>query len=294
MSASTVATTPARPLTADVAVGRTAVIRRVVRDTPDTRTFWLSLQDPEDRAAYRFRPGQFNMLYVFGVGEVAISVSSDPGQPARLAHTIRSTGRVTDAFADLRVGDRIGIRGPFGTPWPTNGARGGDLLIVAGGLGLAPLRPAIYEALRYREAYGRVVVLVGARAPEHMLYRDLLDGWHGWMRSRRIELALTVDVADDAWPYGEGVVTTLFGGASIDPERTTAFVCGPDVMMTFAVRDLLARGLPADRVFVSLERNMQCAVRLCGHCQFGPTFVCYDGPVFAYDRIAGLSGVHEL
>jgi NAD(P)H-flavin reductase len=285
---------PSEPLPRDEMVARTAIIRRVVKETPDTRTFWLSLEDPEDRRAYRFRPGQFNMLYVFGVGEVAISVSSDPGQPSRLAHTIRATGRVTDAFASLRRGDRIGLRGPYGRPWPTDRARGGDLLIVAGGLGLAPVRPAIYEALRDREAYRRVIVLVGARGPEHMLYRDLLDAWHAWMRTRRIEVELTVDVADDAWPYGEGVVTTLFDGASIDPERTTAFVCGPEIMMHFAVRDLLSRGVPPVRIFESLERNMQCAVRLCGHCQLGPSFVCADGPVFSHDRIADLMEVHEL
>lgn len=284
----------AEPLARDESVGRPAVIRRVVQETPDTRTFWLSLEDPKDRAAYAFRPGQFNMLYVFGVGEVPISVSSDPGLPGRLAHTIRSTGRVTDAFGNLRPGDHVGLRGPFGTSWPTQRARGGDLLIVAGGLGLAPVRPAIYEALRYRETYRRVVVLVGARGPEHMLYRGLLDAWQAWMRTKRIELSLTVDVADDAWPYGAGVVTTLFDGAAIDPQRTTALVCGPEMMMSFAVRDLLARGVPADRVHLSLERNMQCAVRLCGHCQFGPAFVCMDGPVFAYDRVADLMEVNEL
>ncbi len=282
------------PLAGDETLDRPAVIRRVVRETPDTRTFWLSLADPDARAAYRFLPGQFNMLYVFGVGEVPISVSSDPGLPTRLAHTIRSTGRVTDAIGALRVGDVVGLRGPFGTPWPMQAAEGSDLLIVAGGLGLAPVRPAIYEALRERHAYRRVIVLVGARGPEHMLYRGLLDAWHEWMRSRRMEVSLTVDVADDAWPYGEGVVTTLFDGARIDPDRTTAFVCGPEIMMSFAIRGLLARDVPPDRVYLSMERNMQCGVRLCGHCQFGPTFVCADGPVFRYDRIADLLGAHAL
>jgi NAD(P)H-flavin reductase len=282
------------PLAADETLFRPALIRRVVRETADTRTFWLALQEPEDRAAYRFLPGQFNMLYVFGAGEVPISVSSDPGQPNRLAHTIRSTGRVTDAMGALRPGDVIGLRGPFGSPWPMSAARGGDLLIVGGGLGVAPVRPAIYQALRERDAYRRVVVLAGARAPEHMLFRDLLDGWHAWMRNRRVELGLTVDVADDAWPYAEGVVTALFGGADIDPERTHAFVCGPELMMTFAVRGLLQLGVPADRIFLSMERNMQCAVRLCGHCQFGPAFVCTDGPVFRYDRVADLMEEVEL
>jgi NAD(P)H-flavin reductase len=278
----------------DETLSRPAVVRRVVRETPDTRTFWISLQNPGDRAAYAFRPGQFNMLYLFGVGEVPISVSSDPGLPNRLAHTVRATGRVTDAMASLVPGDVVGLRGPFGRPWPMARSEGGDLLIVAGGLGLAPVRPAIYEALRNRSAYRRVIVLVGARGPEHMLYRDLLDAWHAWMRTRRIELELTVDVADDAWPYEEGVVTTLFDASGIDPDRTHAFVCGPEIMMTFAIRGLVDRGLPVDRIFLSMERNMQCAVRLCGHCQFGPVFVCADGPVFRYDEIAHLMEVHEL
>jgi NAD(P)H-flavin reductase len=296
MSATAAATARADPAgRADgETVGRIAIIRRVVRETPDTATYWMSFADPADRTAYRFEPGQFNMLYLFGSGEVPISVSSDPGSPHRLAHTIRSTGRVTNLFPRLSPGHQLAVRGPFGRPWPMATARGGDLLIVAGGLGLAPVRPAIHQAMRYREAYRRVIVLVGARGPEHVLYRGQLDAWHQWMRQRGVELALTVDVADDSWPYGEGVVTTLFDAAGIDPERTSAFVCGPDIMMTFAVRALLGRGLPSERIWLSMERNMQCAVRLCGHCQFGSTFVCADGPVFRHDRIAALLEVHEL
>jgi NAD(P)H-flavin reductase len=246
------------------------------------------------RGTYRFRPGQFNMLLLPGIGEVPISISSDPGTPQRLAHTIRSTGRVTDAFAALRPGDQLGLRGPYGRPWPVREAAGGDLLIVAGGLGLAPVRPAIYEAIRHRPSFRRVIVLVGARSPEHLLYGAEFDAWGSWMRARRAEVGITVDTADDGWPYGVGVVGSLFEGARIDPGRTTALVCGPEVMMRFSARDLVALGLPAHRVFVSLERNMQCGVRLCGHCQLGPLFVCADGPVLPWSTVRPLLEVDEL
>lgn len=273
---------------------RPAVIRRVERETADTATYWMALADPAARAAYRFRPGQFNMLLLPGVGEVPISISSDPGRPDRLAHTVRSTGRVTDAFRALRPGSMIGLRGPYGRPWPVRDAAGGDLVIVAGGLGMAPVRPALYEAMRSREAFRRVVVLLGARGPEHLLYRGDFDGWSSWMRARGVEVAMTVDTADDAWPYGVGVVTTLFDGARLDPPATTALVCGPEMMMRFAARGLVERGVPPERVHVSMERNMQCGVRLCGHCQLGPYFVCCDGPVFPWSTMAPLVEVSEL
>ena len=274
----------APPVTASLVPEMTATVRRVVRETPDTATYWLTINEPDRRAAYRFLPGQFNMLYAFAAGEVPISVSSDPGHPQRLAHTVRATGRVTDLFPALRPGARLGLRGPFGTPWPVSEAEGGDLLIVAGGLGLAPVRPIIYEALRRREAFRRVVVLVGARGPEHMLYQRQLDAWSHWIRSRAIEVHLTVDVPDDAWPFGHGVVTTLYPQAGLAPHRTTAFVCGPEIMMRFAAAGLVERGVPPEHVHVSMERNMQCAVRMCGHCQWGPVFVCADGPVFPWSR----------
>ena len=273
---------------------RVATIRRIVRETPDTSTYWMTFRDPVDRATYRFAPGQINMLYLFGVGEIPVSVASDPELPARIAHTIRSTGRVTDAFRKLSPGDQVGVRGPFGQPWPLRRARGRDLMIVAGGLGLAPLRSAIYQGIRHRGQFRRLMVLVGARGPEHMLYRGELDMWHEWMRFRGVETYLTVDVADDTWPYDEGVVTTLFPQVRIDPEWTTAFVCGPEIMMHFALRGLMDMGFPKEQVWISMERNMQCAVRMCGHCQFGPKFVCADGPVFRYDEVAELMEVHEL
>jgi NAD(P)H-flavin reductase len=273
---------------------RVAKVRKVVAETPDTSTYWLSFVDPRDRARYRFEPGQFNMVYVFGAGEVPISISSDPGSPLRLGHTVRATGRVTNLFPMLRPGDEVALRGPFGRPWPVGEARGSDLLIVAGGLGLAPLRPVIYDAFRHRRSFRRVMVLVGARSPEHLLYRDQLDAWSQWMKSRGVEVLLTVDTPDDAWPYGVGVASTLFEKARLDVHRTTAFVCGPEIMMKFSALDLVALGLPESRLFVSMERNMQCGVRQCGHCQFGPAFVCSDGPVFRWDEIEGLLEVAEL
>lgn len=273
---------------------RIAVVRRVVPETPDTRTYWLAFVDQEDRSTFTFEPGQFNMIYLFGAGEVPISISSDPGRRQRLAHTVRATGRVTNLFPGLARGDLVGVRGPFGRPWPLRAAAGRDLVIVAGGLGLAPVRPAIYAALRSRGDFRRVIVLVGARGPEHMLYRAELDAWMHWMRYQGLEVQLTVDLPTDDWPYGQGVVTALFDPVALDPAMTTAFVCGPEIMMRFAVRGLLERGVGADRIHLSMERNMQCAVRLCGHCQMGPDFVCADGPVFRYDAIADLMGVPEL
>ncbi len=186
----------ARGLTAP----RVATVRRIVRETPDTSTYWLAFREQGDRSAYRFQPGQFNMVYLFGVGEVPVSVSSDPDRPGRLGHTVRSTGRVTDAFRHLRPGDEVGLRGPFGRPWPLGAARKGDLLVVAGGLGLAPVRPIAYRALRQRGQFRRVVVLVGARGPEHLLYRNELDVWMHWMRSRGLEVHPTVDVPDETCP----------------------------------------------------------------------------------------------
>lgn len=273
---------------------RVATVRRVVQEAYETYTYWLTLDDPVVRRAYRFEPGQINMFGVVGVGEIPISVSSDPARPMRLAHTIRATGRVTNVIKGLRPGDRVTLRGPFGRPWPVSAARGGNLLVVAGGLGLAPARPAIYRAIRDRGAFRRVIVLVGARGPEHMLFRHELDAWAQWLRFRGIETHLTVDIADDTWPYGEGVVTTLFPRASIDPRVTTVFTCGPEIMMRFAVRDLLGLGVPARRIWLSIERNMHCGVKLCGHCQLGPYFVCADGPIFRYDEIGELMGVAEL
>ncbi len=269
-----------------------ATVDEVVRSAADTYTYWARLDDPDARTAYRFLPGQISMVGVFGVGEVPISVSSDPAETERIAHTIRICGRVTHVIDRVRPGDRITLRGPVGRPWPLEEARGGDLVVVAGGLGLAPLRSAIYSAVR-SGSFRRVLLLVGARDPSQILFRDELETWRA-NGAPGLEVHLTVDVPDDAWPYHEGVVTGLFGDAGIEPEVSTVLTCGPEIMMRFVMRDLSRLGIPDERLWLTLERNMHCAVKLCGHCQLGPWFVCADGPIFRWDQVAGLLEVDEL
>jgi NAD(P)H-flavin reductase len=263
-------------------------VRAVTPEAPDVATYGLEFDDPA--AGYAFRPGQFNMLYLPGVGESAISVSSDPAEPARLRHTVRAVGNVTRAMARLRPGDKLGVRGPFGTAWPVEEFRGQDVVVAAGGLGLAPLRPAIYHLARHRAEYGRVAVLYGARSPGDLLYGSEYDAW----RSAGIDVQVIVNVGDAAWRGGIGFVTTLLARLPLDAGRTAVLTCGPEVMMRFVAAAAVERGVPAGRVFVSLERNMNCAVGLCGHCQFGPTFVCKDGPVLPFERVRRLLFVENL
>ena len=236
-------------------------------------------------------PGQFAMLYAFGVGEAAISFSGDPYRYDVVQHTVRRVGAISSALASLRPGDQVGWRGPFGTTWPLPAARGGDLVIVAGGIGMAPLRPAVLAALADRGSYRRVALLVGARRPEELLYPEQLQEW----RSRfDLDVHVTVDAATLGWHGSVGVVTRLIPLLDVDPEHTTALVCGPEVMMRFSAAELGRLGVPMDRVFVSIERNMKCGVGLCGHCQFGPLFACYRGPVVAFDSVSPLMEVREV
>lgn len=257
-------------------------------ETADTATLML---EAEDGAPLEFAPGQFNMLYAFGRGEAPISLSGDPASPRRLLHTIRAAGPVTAALAGLRPGERLGLRGPYGSRWPVEESEGRDVLVIAGGLGLAPLRPAIYRLLAARERYGRIAVLYGARGPDGLLYRAELESW----RSRLdLEVEVTVDHANGAWHGDVGVVPSLIPRARFSPEDAVAMVCGPEVMMRFAVAALLERGLAPEQVHLSLERNMRCGVAQCGHCQLGPFLVCRDGPVLPYTRLGELLTIHEL
>jgi NAD(P)H-flavin reductase len=262
-------------------------IRGVTRETRDTFTF--ALDAPGD--GFSFAPGQFNMLYVFGVGEVPISVNGDTARPKWLLHTVRAVGAVTRAMCALRRGKSIGVRGPFGHGWPLDEARGRDVLVVAGGLGLAPLRPAIYYLLRHRERYGRVAILYGARSPDELLYRRELERWSA---RREVEARVIVDRAGPGWAGPVGVVPSLLARVEVSAGSTVAMVCGPEVMMRFTVRDLERLGVARERIFVSLERDMKCGLGLCGHCQLGPHFVCKDGPVLRYDRVAELIHVREV
>lgn len=274
-------------------VPQVATIRRVVEDAEETYTYWVEFDDPEFRRLFTFQPGQISLIGVFGVGEIPISISTDPAEPLMLGHTVRICGRVTNALKALKEGDQVTIRAPFGRPWPVPHARGGDLLIVAGGLGMAPVRPAIYAALRSRGSFRRIIVCVGARSPEQILFPDEMERWKS---PERLDLVLhmTVDVPDKTWPHHVGLVTQLFPKADIDPRVTTVFTCGPEIMMRFAIRDLVALGVPRKRIWLSMERNMQCAVKFCGHCQLGPYFVCEDGPVFNYPELEDLMEVEEL
>ena len=257
-------------------------VQRVRQETHDT--FTLELRPQSGAARLTFKPGQFNMLYIFGTGEVPISVSGNP-TGATLVHTTRAVGRVTHVMSRLRAGDVIGVRGPFGTPWPIDLARGHDLVIVAGGIGLPPLRPVIYHVLAHRGDYGRVVLLYGTRTPEDILFRAELERW----RARfDLELHVTVDRGTPSWHGNVGVVTSLIPKAPFDARSAFAMICGPEVMIRFTAMELERRGVGTDHIYVSLERNMKCAVGFCGHCQFGPYFVCREGPVFAYDRVEDL------
>jgi NAD(P)H-flavin reductase len=279
---------------ADPAAGSTALlvpsprrVRRRVRETVDTFTLDIETNDGETA----FRPGQFNMLYVFGTGEVPISVSGDPRRSGVLVHTTRAVGTVTRAMERLRAGATLGVRGPFGTPWPLEAALGKDVVLVAGGIGLAPLRPLLYEIAARRRDFGQVVLLYGTRTPEDQLFRRQIERWRD---SAGIALAITVDRGSSGWAGHVGVVTTLLPNAPFTPEHSVAFVCGPEIMMRFAADALRRRGVPEASIFVSMERNMKCATGLCGHCQFGPSFVCKDGPVFAWPRVRELLSVREL
>jgi NAD(P)H-flavin reductase len=264
-------------------------VTRTVRETRDT--FTLRLEPVDEGPPFTAAAGQFNMLYAFGIGEVPISISGPPGPTREIVHTLRAVGPVTQAFQKLARGDVIGLRGPYGTPWPVRLAEDQDVVLVAGGIGLAPLRPVLYQVLADRSKYGRLVVMFGARTPEDILFARELEDWRGRFD---MDVAVTVDRAFEGWHGHVGVVTSLIGRAPFHAEDTTAFVCGPEVMMSFVARDLEHRGIPAERIWVSLERNMKCGLGWCGHCQLGPAFVCRDGPVFRYDQALPLLGIREL
>lgn len=263
------------------------IVRRRTKETADT--FTLELEP--SLAPFAFEPGQFNMLYAFGVGEVPISISGKPYKPGTLVHTIREVGTVTSALNKLRKGDEVGVRGPFGSSWPTEFAEGKDVVIAAGGIGLAPIRPAIEHILANRDRYGRFIILYGARNPEDVLFPKDLEKWGGRFDT---DVFVTVDRASRSWRGGVGVITTLVRLAQFDPANTVAFVCGPEIMMKYAIMHLRSREIPNDHLFVSMERNMRCAEGRCGHCQLGPTFICKDGPVYPFSEIEPFFGVREF
>jgi NAD(P)H-flavin reductase len=259
---------------------------RVERKTRETHDTWTLSLAPVRGDPLEVAPGQFTMLYAFGVGEVPISVSGAP-----LVQTIRAVGSVTRALCAAKPGAVVGVRGPFGTAWPVEQAKGRDVLILAGGVGLPPVRPALYHLLEHRSDYGRVVLLYGARTPGDLVFAKELERW----RSRLdVDVDVTVDTATGSWRGKVGVVTSLIPRAAIDPDATIAFVVGPEVMMRFTARALVDAGLSPDEIWISMERSMKCGVALCGHCQFGPSLICRDGAVYPYPTIEPFLGVREL
>lgn len=258
-----------------------AKILEVRQEVPGVATYDLAFDDPQVAAHYHFAPGQFNMLYLPGFGESAISISSDPRERTTLSHTVRVAGNVTQALSRKQLGEQIGVRGPFGSSWPVRAYRGKDIILACGGIGLAPLRPAIYHLINHREQYGRILLLYGARTSNDLLYTNEYDAW----KQAGIEIEVTVDMGDDEWRGHIGVVPVLFYHLRVQPERTCIFTCGPEIMMRFVIFEALARKVPSQQIYISMERNMSCAMGFCGHCQLGPAFVCKDGPVFSYPKM---------
>jgi NAD(P)H-flavin reductase len=264
-------------------------VRSRVAENRDSATLCLQpLREPLPRP----RPGEYMMVYAFGVGEIALSVSGDPTvTDGTITHTIRAVGAVSRALHDAAAGTVLGVRGPFGTGWGLDEAAGRDLVIVAGGVGLAPLRPVVLAALAERARYGRVVLIAGARSRDDFLFSaDLAE----WARGAPVEVHLTVDVPVQGWPGEIGFVTEPLRRLALDPDATTAFLCGPEPMMRFGAQALLDKGLSANDIQVSIERNMQCGIGWCGHCQLGPLLLCRDGPVLGYDLAGPLLRIKEL
>jgi NAD(P)H-flavin reductase len=230
------------------------------------------------------------MLYVFGVGEVPISISGDPRDRSRLAHTVRAVGAVSRKICSLKKGDMLGVRGPYGSHWPVAESPDKDLIITAGGIGLAPLRPVLYQVLTQRESFRKVILLYGARRPQDILYPRELERW----QLAGVEVRVTVDRSAPGWTGHVGVVTALIPRLTIDWPNAVAMICGPEVMMRFTIAELDRLGVTDDRIFISMERNMKCGIGLCGHCQFGPSFICQDGPVFSFSRVRNLFSVREV
>ncbi len=260
---------------------------RVVQRLQETHDiFSLYLEPAQQPAAnvapFSFLPGQFNMLYVFGAGEVPISISGASSAAGPIVHTVRSVGSITAMLENLQVGAQLGVRGPYGSCWPIQQAKGKDVVLIAGGIGLAPLRPVLYHLLEHRDDYGEIVVLYGTRSPQDILFEQEL---HQWKASFNLQVEVTVDRADRHWHGNVGVVTSLLPQLRFDPDNTIAMNCGPEIMMRFAVQELVKRGVAEEYIFLSMERNMKCAVGLCGHCQIGPSFVCKDGAVYPFPAI---------
>lgn len=266
------------------------VVERL-QETESIFTLRVKFRDPELSRSYRFEPGQFNMVYAFGAGDVAISIASDPSDPELLDHTIREVGSITGVLSRLKAGDTLGLRGPFGSSWPLAKAKGMDVLAITGGLGCAPVIGALQYMFKRRDDYGAIKILHGIKAPKDHVFRDKFEEWS---RSANTEVLLASDKKARGWKYHIGVVTNLLDEVEVSAARTIAMLCGPEVMMRFAIKGLMEKGIAAEHIYLSMERNMKCALGFCGHCQYGPAFICKDGPILRYDRIQHFFSIREV
>ena len=265
-------------------------ISKMIWETEHVYTIYLNPGE-ELNGKFNFKPGQFNMLYVFGIGEAAISISSSPYKPRTIIHTIHKVGTVTSSLSKLKKGSYVGIRGPFGKGWPVEESKRKDVCILAGGIGLAPLRPVIYSLFKNRKDYGKITILYGARTPQDMLYRVELEQWS---KLTDVRVEVTVDRGDQSWKGNIGFAANLLSYVQLDNKNTVTMVCGPEMMMKYSIEELVEKGIPEENIYLSLERNMKCAVGFCGHCQYGPKFICKDGPVFNYPEIKYLFERKEI
>lgn len=268
----------------DIYLPHPAEIIARIQESPTIFTLKTRFIDPSHHPI-AFLPGQFNMLYLYGVGEVAISISSDESDKSCLSHTIRAVGRVTKAMQALQPGDYIGIRGPYGQGWPLERARTKDIIIVTGGLGCAPTVSAINYILARRKQYGSLKILQGVKHSDDFIFQKQ---YAKWQQNRDTEIYIAADLAGPHWPWGVGYVTDMIQTLALDPDKTIAMMCGPEMMMHAAINALVRKGMQEESIYLSMERNMACGVGQCGHCQYGGLFVCKDGPVFAYPTIKAL------
>ncbi len=271
----------------DPHIPRMAVIDSRTQESPTIFTLRLQYEDAEAQEAFEFMPGQFNMVTLLGLGEIPISIVNDPLDSHFFDHTIRVVGRVSEGMAKLKPGDRVGIRGPFGRGWPLQEIKGKDVLLITGGLGCAPLVSVIRYLMRRREDYGHISILQGVKHADDLIWREQYDVW---MKLRDVRVLLAADVVNNAWRGQQGLVTELIGQLTLRPHRSVALLCGPELMMLAAIANLREAGLADKNLWFSTERNMQCGIGQCGHCQIGPKYVCRDGPVFCYAELADFFG----
>ena len=262
-----------------------AIIIERIQEGPDLFTLRLELTNPALQSSYTFKPGQFNMLYLYGVGEIPISIVSDPENSQIIDHTIRVVGRVTSGFAKLKTGERIGIRGPYGRGWPMQESQRKDIVIVTGGLGCAPAVSVINYIEQRRDSFARLNIIQGVKHSRDLIWKERYEKWRTLPDTK---VLLAADSGEAIWPWHIGPVTVLFDQLEFEPENVVVMMCGPEGMMHVVCDHMLDRSVAASQLFLSMERNMQCAIGHCGHCQYGDQFVCKDGPVFSYDKIRKL------